>query len=91
MVAAAWCRQWGGEATGGVGVEVEMAAEERAAVHGDGIRHYAKECRSSKRVKDYAYRKEKMLLCKKYDAREVIPAPADDETVPTYDVEPSEK
>nr|GFC77219.1 hypothetical protein [Tanacetum cinerariifolium] len=29
MVAAAWCRQWGGEAAGGVGVEVEMAAEVR--------------------------------------------------------------
>nr|GFB17171.1 hypothetical protein [Tanacetum cinerariifolium] len=34
MVVAAWCRQWGGEAAGGVGVEVEMAAEERAAKWG---------------------------------------------------------
>ncbi|GJS46069.1 hypothetical protein Tco_0596190 [Tanacetum coccineum] len=30
--------------------------------------NFAKECRSSKWVKDYAYRKEKMLLCKKDDA-----------------------
>nr|GEX43007.1 putative NAD(P)H dehydrogenase (quinone) FQR1-like 1 [Tanacetum cinerariifolium] len=27
MVATAWCRQWGRKAAGGVGVEVEMAAE----------------------------------------------------------------
>nr|GEV16115.1 integrase, catalytic region, zinc finger, CCHC-type, peptidase aspartic, catalytic [Tanacetum cinerariifolium] len=28
------------------------------------FRHFAKECRKPKRVKDYAYHKEKMLLCK---------------------------
>ncbi|GJZ54273.1 hypothetical protein Tco_0609158 [Tanacetum coccineum] len=33
-----------------------------------GIRNFANECRSSKWVKDYAYRKEKMLLFKKDDA-----------------------
>ncbi|GKE54834.1 retrovirus-related pol polyprotein from transposon TNT 1-94 [Tanacetum coccineum] len=27
--------------------------------------HFAKECRKSKRVKDYSYHKEKMMLCKK--------------------------
>ncbi|GJY75334.1 retrotransposon protein, putative, ty1-copia subclass [Tanacetum coccineum] len=27
--------------------------------------HFAKECRKPKRVKDYAYHKEKMMLCKK--------------------------
>nr|GEW20589.1 hypothetical protein [Tanacetum cinerariifolium] len=26
--------------------------------------HFAKECRKPKRVKDFAYHKEKMLLCK---------------------------
>ncbi|GKA57035.1 hypothetical protein Tco_0756107 [Tanacetum coccineum] len=31
--------------------------------------HYAKECRSTKRVKDYAYHKEKMMLYKKKAAR----------------------
>ncbi|GKB90746.1 retrovirus-related pol polyprotein from transposon TNT 1-94 [Tanacetum coccineum] len=30
-----------------------------------GFGHYAKECRSAKRVKDYEYHKKKMLLCKK--------------------------
>nr|GEX60705.1 hypothetical protein [Tanacetum cinerariifolium] len=33
-----------------------------------GFGHYAKECRAPKRDKDYAYHKEKMLLCKKQDA-----------------------
>ncbi|GJU81133.1 hypothetical protein Tco_1283498 [Tanacetum coccineum] len=27
--------------------------------------HFAKECRKQKRVKDYTYQKEKMLMCKK--------------------------
>nr|GEY44956.1 hypothetical protein [Tanacetum cinerariifolium] len=29
--------------------------------------YYAKECRKPKRVKDFAYHKEKMLLCKQYE------------------------
>ncbi|GJU19621.1 integrase, catalytic region, zinc finger, CCHC-type containing protein [Tanacetum coccineum] len=29
-----------------------------------GFGHYAKECRKPKRVKDYSYRKEKMMMCK---------------------------
>ncbi|GKF30803.1 gag-pol polyprotein [Tanacetum coccineum] len=29
-----------------------------------GYGHYAKECRKPKRVKDYAYHKEKMMMCK---------------------------
>ncbi|GJT97100.1 retrovirus-related pol polyprotein from transposon TNT 1-94 [Tanacetum coccineum] len=30
-----------------------------------GFGHYAKECRKPKRVKDYSYHKEKMMMCKK--------------------------
>ncbi|GKG02335.1 gag-pol polyprotein, partial [Tanacetum coccineum] len=29
-----------------------------------GYGHYAKECRKPKRVKDYSYHKEKMMMCK---------------------------
>ncbi|GKF92511.1 hypothetical protein Tco_0279230 [Tanacetum coccineum] len=29
-----------------------------------GYGHYTKECRKPKRVKDYAYHKEKMMICK---------------------------
>ncbi|GJU43857.1 retrovirus-related pol polyprotein from transposon TNT 1-94 [Tanacetum coccineum] len=29
-----------------------------------GFGHYAKECRKPKRVKDYSYQKEKMMMCK---------------------------
>ncbi|GJR32273.1 hypothetical protein Tco_1532659 [Tanacetum coccineum] len=29
-----------------------------------GFGHYARECRKPKRVKDYAYHKEKMMMCK---------------------------
>ncbi|GKE19246.1 hypothetical protein Tco_1426823 [Tanacetum coccineum] len=29
-----------------------------------GFGHYAKECRKPKRVKDYTYHKEKMMMCK---------------------------
>ncbi|GKG37975.1 hypothetical protein Tco_0457198, partial [Tanacetum coccineum] len=29
-----------------------------------GFGHYAKECRKPKRVKDYSYHKEKMMMCK---------------------------
>ncbi|GJW73006.1 gag-pol polyprotein [Tanacetum coccineum] len=34
-----------------------------------GFGHYAKECRKPKRVKDYSYHKEKMMMCK----QEVLP------------------
>ncbi|GKG17657.1 hypothetical protein Tco_0362614 [Tanacetum coccineum] len=29
-----------------------------------GFSHYTKECRKPKRVKDYSYHKEKMMMCK---------------------------
>ncbi|GJR20456.1 retrovirus-related pol polyprotein from transposon TNT 1-94 [Tanacetum coccineum] len=32
-----------------------------------GYGHYAKECRKPKRVKDYAYHKEKMMMCKQVE------------------------
>ncbi|GKC69152.1 gag-pol polyprotein [Tanacetum coccineum] len=40
-----------------------------------GFGHYAKECRKPKRVKDYAYHKEKMMLCKQ--AEKGVPLQAD--------------
>ncbi|GJZ23183.1 hypothetical protein Tco_0560642, partial [Tanacetum coccineum] len=38
-------------------------------------RHYAKECRKPKRVKDYAYHKEKMMMCKQ--AEQGVPLQAE--------------
>ncbi|GJZ08532.1 hypothetical protein Tco_0542815, partial [Tanacetum coccineum] len=35
----------------------------------NGFGHMAKECRLAKWVKDYAYRKENMLMCKKEEVR----------------------
>nr|GEV24936.1 hypothetical protein [Tanacetum cinerariifolium] len=49
-----------------------------------GFGHTAKECRSAKRVKDSTYQKEKMLLCKQEDTREVNPSTNED-TRPIYD------
>ncbi|GJZ26823.1 retrovirus-related pol polyprotein from transposon TNT 1-94 [Tanacetum coccineum] len=40
-----------------------------------GYRHYAKECRKPKRVKDYAYHKEKMIMCKQ--AEQGVPLQAE--------------
>ncbi|GJV54929.1 integrase, catalytic region, zinc finger, CCHC-type containing protein [Tanacetum coccineum] len=40
-----------------------------------GFRHYAKECRKPKRVKDYTYHKEKMMMCKQ--AEQGIPLQAE--------------
>nr|GFD35367.1 hypothetical protein [Tanacetum cinerariifolium] len=59
--------------------------------------HFTKECRKPKRVKDSAYYKEKMLLCKQ--AKKGVPLQADYmakiQEVPTADTgtdfEPSEK
>ncbi|GJR19697.1 integrase, catalytic region, zinc finger, CCHC-type containing protein [Tanacetum coccineum] len=34
-----------------------------------GFGHYARECRKPKRVKDYAYHKEKMMMCKQAETR----------------------
>ncbi|GJX68273.1 hypothetical protein Tco_0304000 [Tanacetum coccineum] len=55
--------------------------------------HFSKECGSAKRVKDYAYHKENMLMCKKEDVgiqlsaeQKVLPA-ADEDNRPTYDTE----
>ncbi|GKG15760.1 hypothetical protein Tco_0358083, partial [Tanacetum coccineum] len=36
-----------------------------------GFGHYAKECRKSKRVKDYSYHKENMMMCKQ--AKQGVP------------------
>ncbi|GJW21874.1 hypothetical protein Tco_0032496 [Tanacetum coccineum] len=40
-----------------------------------GFGHYAKECRKPKRVKDYSYHKEKMMMCKQ--AEQGVPLQAD--------------
>ncbi|GJS19367.1 retrovirus-related pol polyprotein from transposon TNT 1-94 [Tanacetum coccineum] len=40
--------------------------------------HFAKECRKSKRVKDYTYHKEKMLLCKQAEKGVPLQAEQDD-------------
>ncbi|GJT19974.1 RNA-directed DNA polymerase, eukaryota [Tanacetum coccineum] len=40
-----------------------------------GFGHYAKECRKPKRVKDYTYHKEKMMMCKQ--AEQGVPLQAD--------------
>ncbi|GKB88362.1 retrovirus-related pol polyprotein from transposon TNT 1-94, partial [Tanacetum coccineum] len=40
-----------------------------------GYGHYAKECRKPKRVKDYAYHKEKMMMCKQ--AKQGVPLQAE--------------
>ncbi|GJU00442.1 retrovirus-related pol polyprotein from transposon TNT 1-94 [Tanacetum coccineum] len=40
-----------------------------------GYRHYAKECRKPKRVKDYAYHKEKMMMYKQ--AEQGVPLQAE--------------
>ncbi|GKF57553.1 hypothetical protein Tco_0171090, partial [Tanacetum coccineum] len=40
-----------------------------------GYGHYAKECRKPKRVKDYAYHKEKMMTCKQ--AEQCVPLQAE--------------
>ncbi|GKC96757.1 retrovirus-related pol polyprotein from transposon TNT 1-94, partial [Tanacetum coccineum] len=40
-----------------------------------GFGHYAKECRKPKRVKDYAYHKEKMMMCKQ--AEQGVPLQAE--------------
>ncbi|GJR98776.1 retrovirus-related pol polyprotein from transposon TNT 1-94 [Tanacetum coccineum] len=52
--------------------------------------HFAKECRKPKWPKDYAYHKEKMMLCKQEEKANIQKVPtADSET--TYDVELLEK
>ncbi|GKC54302.1 hypothetical protein Tco_1077047 [Tanacetum coccineum] len=38
--------------------------QKNLALIGKAVRHFAKECRKPKRVKDYTYHREKMLLCK---------------------------
>ncbi|GJU33418.1 retrovirus-related pol polyprotein from transposon TNT 1-94 [Tanacetum coccineum] len=55
-------------------------------------RHVSRECHKSKRVKDAAYHKEKMLLYKQEEARiqEVTPDVADN-SGPIFDVEPLQK
>ncbi|GKD22734.1 hypothetical protein Tco_1224437, partial [Tanacetum coccineum] len=40
-----------------------------------GFGHYAKECRKPKRVKDYSYHKEKMMMCKQ--AEQGVPLQAE--------------
>ncbi|GKF81801.1 ribonuclease H-like domain-containing protein [Tanacetum coccineum] len=40
-----------------------------------GFDHYAKECRKPKRVKDYSYHKEKMMMCKQ--AEQGVPLQAE--------------
>ncbi|GJX84840.1 PHD finger protein ALFIN-LIKE 4-like protein [Tanacetum coccineum] len=40
-----------------------------------GFGHYARECRKPKRVKDYAYHKEKMMMCKQ--AEQGVPLQAE--------------
>ncbi|GJR48754.1 retrovirus-related pol polyprotein from transposon TNT 1-94 [Tanacetum coccineum] len=40
-----------------------------------GFGHYARECRKPKRVKDYAYHKEKMMMCKQ--AKQGVPLQAE--------------
>ncbi|GKF23766.1 integrase, catalytic region, zinc finger, CCHC-type containing protein, partial [Tanacetum coccineum] len=40
-----------------------------------GFGHYAKECKKPKRVKDYSYHKEKMMMCKQ--AEQGVPLQAD--------------
>ncbi|GKG03553.1 hypothetical protein Tco_0311189, partial [Tanacetum coccineum] len=40
-----------------------------------GYGHYAKECRKRKRAKDYAYHKEKMMMCKQ--AEQGVPLQAE--------------
>ncbi|GKF43538.1 gag-pol polyprotein [Tanacetum coccineum] len=40
-----------------------------------GYGHYAKECRKPKRVKEYAYHKEKMMMCKQ--AEQGVPLQAE--------------
>ncbi|GKG20796.1 hypothetical protein Tco_0380597 [Tanacetum coccineum] len=40
-----------------------------------GYGHYAKECRKPNRVKDYAYHKEKMMMCKQ--AEQGVPLQAE--------------
>nr|GEV62990.1 hypothetical protein [Tanacetum cinerariifolium] len=44
-------------------------------IRGREFRHFAKECRKPKRVKDFAYHKEKMLLCKQ--AEQGVPLQAE--------------
>ncbi|GJT98005.1 retrovirus-related pol polyprotein from transposon TNT 1-94 [Tanacetum coccineum] len=43
--------------------------------HCKGFGHYAKECRKPKRVKDYTYHKEKMMMCKQ--AEQGVPLQAE--------------
>ncbi|GJU92667.1 retrovirus-related pol polyprotein from transposon TNT 1-94 [Tanacetum coccineum] len=54
--------------------------------------HVSRECQKPKRVKDAAYHKEKMLLCKQEEARiqEVTPDPVDN-SGPIFDDEPMHK
>ncbi|GKF61406.1 hypothetical protein Tco_0181460, partial [Tanacetum coccineum] len=54
--------------------------------------HVSRECQKLKRVKDAAYHKEKMLLCKQEEAgiQEVTPNPVDNYG-PIFDVEPMHK
>ncbi|GKE68196.1 hypothetical protein Tco_1526268 [Tanacetum coccineum] len=44
--------------------------------------HFAKECRKPKRVKDYTYHKENMLLCKQAKKGEVPTADSETDTEP---------
>nr|GEU76862.1 reverse transcriptase domain-containing protein [Tanacetum cinerariifolium] len=49
------------------------------------FRHFAKECREPKRVKDFAYHKEKMLLCKQAEQEAHYSYMAEIQEVPTAD------
>ncbi|GJU84235.1 hypothetical protein Tco_1291781 [Tanacetum coccineum] len=57
-----------------------------------GTGHVSRECQKPKRVKDAAYHKEKMLLCKQKEAeiQEVTPDPVDN-SGPIFDDEPMHK
>ncbi|GKC29453.1 hypothetical protein Tco_1036747 [Tanacetum coccineum] len=55
-------------------------------------RHVSRECQKPKRVKDAAYHKEKMLLCKQEEARiQKVTPDAADNSGPIFDVEPLHK
>ncbi|GKA30079.1 hypothetical protein Tco_0716324 [Tanacetum coccineum] len=80
--------------TFGTSVKQPLGTGRRGEVGGCDVRHFAKECKKPKRVKDYEYHKEKMMLCKQESKdnplSEVLHA-TDDNSGPTYDVEPLEK
>ncbi|GJV42853.1 retrovirus-related pol polyprotein from transposon TNT 1-94 [Tanacetum coccineum] len=55
-----------------------------------GFGHFAKECKKPKRVKDYEYCKEKMMLCKQEARGVLLSEVLTTDSRPTYDVEPLE-